>query len=648
MRLGTLINKVEEYDPKADFALIRKAYCFAEKAHEGQKRASGEPFIQHPLHTAFLVAHLKLDTVSIVSALLHDTVEDTEVTLEEVQREFGPEVANIVDGATNIKRLKVSDMESYHAESIRKVIMASARDIRVIFVKLADKLHNMRTLDFFRPEKQQRISKEVLDVYAPIAYKLGLANIKWELEDLAMKYLQPETYQTLQLKINKTAKQREEELAKIKAVIEREMEKNCIKANVTGRPKHVYSVYRKMERKQCSFEEIYDLTALRIITKTVKECYEVIGIIHSMWRPIPKEFDDYIAMPKPNLYQSLHTAVIGPEGKPIEVQIRTEEMHATAEEGIAAHWSYKGVHGDEKFDNQLSWLKQILEWQRESKDSKEFMDMLKIDFFDDEIFTFTPKGQVIELPKGACVLDFAYAVHTGIGSKCAGGKVNSKFVPVRTLLKNGDVVEIVTTNSQKPSRDWLKIVRTSKARQKIRQALEESTDIPISKPSFAKVEKKELEQWVIETDLPDTKAKLSKCCNPLPGDQIAGYTVAGRKVSVHKTSCANYINLKKKMKKNDKSMRDVSVRWVDNPNVAVEFYVEATNRVGLFAEILNTIVTTQTAIKSAKAKMISSSLVECRFALDSRGLSHLQELVKRISNVKDVKNIYLSEVEEEK
>ena len=646
MRLGTLINAVKEYDEKVDIELIRKAYAFAEKAHSGQKRASGGPFIQHPLSTAYIVAQLKLDTVSIVSALLHDTVEDTSVTLDDIRREFGDEVAAIVDGATNIRKLDVFDREIYHAESIRKVIMASARDIRVIFVKLADKLHNMRTLDCFRPEKRQRRAMEVRDVYAPIAYKLGLANIKWELEDLAMKYLQPETYETLQQKISKTARQREEELAKIRAVVERELEKNGIKATVTGRPKHIYSVYRKMERKQCSFEEIYDLTALRIITKTVKDCYEVIGVMHSMWRPVPKEFDDYIAMPKPNLYQSLHTAVIGPEGKPIEIQVRTEDMHATAEEGIAAHWSYKGVHGDLKFDNQLSWLKQILEWQRESKDSKEFMDMLKVDFFEDEVFSFTPKGQVIELPRGACILDFAYAVHSGIGDKCVGGKVNGRFVPLRTLIKNGDVIEILTTNSQKPSREWLKFVRTPKARQKIKQVLRECTDIPIGKVSFVRPEKKELEQWVIETNLPNVTVKLSKCCNPLPGDRIVGYFVAGHRVSVHKVECANYRNLKQKMKKADKRIREVDVKWADNPNTAVEFYVEAVNRVGLFAEILNTIVATQTAIKSAKAKMISSVLVECRFSLDSRGLAHLQDIVKRVGKVKDVKNIYLAEVEE--
>jgi len=433
---------------------------------------------------------------------------------------------------------------------------------------------------------------------------------------------------------------KEEKLKQILPQLER------IKATVTGRPKHIYSVYRKMERKQCSFEEIYDLTALRIITKTVKDCYEVIGVMHSMWRPVPKEFDDYIAMPKPNLYQSLHTAVIGPEGKPIEIQVRTEDMHATAEEGIAAHWSYKGVHGDLKFDNQLSWLKQILEWQRESKDSKEFMDMLKVDFFEDEVFSFTPKGQVIELPRGACILDFAYAVHSGIGDKCVGGKVNGRFVPLRTLIKNGDVIEILTTNSQKPSREWLKFVRTPKARQKIKQVLRECTDIPIGKVSFVRPEKKELEQWVIETNLPNVTVKLSKCCNPLPGDRIVGYFVAGHRVSVHKVECANYRNLKQKMKKADKRIREVDVKWADNPNTAVEFYVEAVNRVGLFAEILNTIVATQTAIKSAKAKMISSVLVECRFSLDSRGLAHLQDIVKRVGKVKDVKNIYLAEVEE--
>ena len=643
MRLGTLLNKIKEYNPKVDADLIRKAYSFAEKAHVGQKRASGEQFFQHPLHVAYILADLKLDSVTIVSALLHDTVEDTDVTLEEIQKEFGLEVENIVDGATNIKKLSVPDLESYHAESVRKVIMASARDIRVIFVKLADKLHNMRTLQCFREDKQKRIAMEVRDVYAPIAYKLGLANIKWELEDLSMKYLQPEIYKKLESQIKKTARQREEEVARIKSLLEKELKENDIDARITGRPKHLYSVYRKMDRKQCGFEEVYDLTALRVITKSVKDCYEVIGIIHNAWKPIPKEFDDYIAMPKPNLYQSLHTAVLGPEGKPIEIQVRTEEMHETAEEGIAAHWIYKGVQGDRKFDTQLSWLRQLLDWQRDSKDSREFMDMLKIDFFEDEVFTFTPKGKVVELPKGSCVIDFAYAVHSGVGDRCMGAKVNSRFVPLRTLLKNGDVVEIVTATAQRPSREWLKFVITPKAKQKIRQTIRETTKIPVGSRKVVRPEKKDLDQWIVEAAVPGLNTKLSKCCNPLPGDPIAGHVVR-RRVSVHKVDCTSYQKFKLKAKENKTKYVEVEVNWIDNPSSVVEIYVEATNRVGLFAEILNTVVATKTSIKSAKAKLLAAHIVECRFAIELRGLSHVQDIVNRIKKINGVRNIYLSEV----
>ncbi len=645
MRLGTLLNKVKGYDPDVDVALIRKAYKFAEEAHKDQKRASGEQFIQHPLHVAYIIAEMRLGVAAIVSALLHDTVEDTDVTLEDIRRGFGLEVESIVDGVTNIKKLSVPDMESYHAESIRKVILASARDIRVILVKLADKLHNMRNLQCLHPDKQKRIAKEVMEVYAPIAYKLGLANLKWELEDLAMKYLQPETYRTLQLKIERTARQREEEVLRVKALLEKELKDNGISARIIGRPKHLYSVYRKMERKQCSFEEIYDLTALRVITKSVKECYEIIGIVHNKWKPIPKGFDDYIAMPKPNLYQSLHTAVLGPEGKPIEIQVRTEEMNETAEEGIAAHWIYKGVFGDSKFDNQLSWLRQLLDWQRDSKDSKEFMDMLKVDFFEDEVFTFTPKGKVVEMPKGSCVVDFAYAVHSTIGDSCIGAKVNGRFVPLRTLLKNGDVVEIMTSSSQKPSREWLKFVMTPKARQKIRQCIRGVTDIPIGKVKVARPEKKELDQWIVEAAVPGLSVKLSKCCSPLPGDPILGHVVR-RRVSVHNVECQSYQKFKLKAKQNSIKCDEVGVNWVDNPSSVVEVYVEALNRVGLFAEILNSIVATKTVIKSAKAKMLARHLVECRFSIDSKGLGHMQDIVGRIRKINGVKNIYLSEMEE--
>ncbi|MBU4242690.1 MAG: RelA/SpoT family protein, partial [Nanoarchaeota archaeon] len=460
MHIETLLRTIKKNYPKADLKLVRKAYSFAENLHKGQKRATGEEFIEHPMEVAKILAEHSLDLPTIIAGLLHDTIEDTQTSYDVIKNEFGEEIAQLVEGVTKISKLKITDWETRNAENVRKMIMASTKDIRVIFIRLADKLHNIRTINAFREEKRKRIAQAIIDVYAPIAYKLGISSIKNELENLAFEQLNPGEFNKLKRKVKKSIKQHEKEIEELKSELLPILQKEKIKIyKIFGRTKTIYSLYKKIQRKNCKFEDIFDLMALRIIAKSVKECYEIIGIIHNLWKPLPHRFKDFIAMPKSNMYQSLHTTVMV-KGQPIEIQVRTEEMDKIAEDGIAAHWQYKGIFGAQEFDAKLSWLKQILEWQKELRDSKEFMEMLQVDFFEDEIHVFTPKGEVISLPKGSCVLDFAYAVHTNVGSTCTGARVNAKFVPLRTELKNGNQVEIITSKNQKPSREWLKFVKT--------------------------------------------------------------------------------------------------------------------------------------------------------------------------------------------
>jgi len=636
MRFSDLVDTIRKNNPNADIEIIKKAYQFAKARHAQQKRETGEPFIQHPLHVAQIVAELGLDMQTIAAALLHDVVEDTETDLKEIKKEFGEEIAYIVDGITKITKLKPKNIELRHAENIRKMIMASTKDIRVIFVKLADKLHNMRTIKALKKEKRERIAREVMDIYVPIAYKLGIASIKWELEDLAFEQLEPEAFEELKKNLKRTVKQQNKVIESVKTILETELKKNGINfVKIFGRVKNLYSIHKKMLRKNCSLDEIWDIIALRVITKTVKECYETIGIIHNMWKPLPDRFKDYIAMPKSNMYQSLHTTVMF-EGQPVEIQVRTEDMDKIAEEGIAAHWRYKGVYGSKEFDAKLSWLKQILEWQKELRDSKEFMEMLHVDFFEDEIYVFTPKGDVISLPRGACAIDFAYAVHSNIGDHCIGAKVNGKFVPLRTLLKNGDQVEILVSKTQRPSRDWLKFVVTSKAKAKIKQFIKEHEKIPVKAPSSA-AEKKELESWIIGVEgVKNPDIHLAKCCYPLPGESIVGFATKSGKVVIHKKDCFNIKKLEGTTKK-----YEVGVYWLDTKDALVEIKADAINRVGLFAEILNSIIATETQIKSAKAKSIANNMVECSFTVKSKNIMHLQNILRRIGKIKDVRKVYI-------
>ncbi len=471
VRLDDILEEVLSYNSEADLDLIRKAYVFSAKVHQGQVRLSGEPYLIHPMEVAYILAQLKMDAATIATGLLHDTIEDTLASSEELKALFGAEVTELVNGVTKIGKISLRSSEERQAENFRKMLIAMARDIRVILVKLCDRLHNMRTLGYHPQNRQVRIAQETLDIYAPLANRLGISWIKSELEDLSFRYLQPVIYQELAGKVAKKKQERESYIEEVRGRICSKLQEQKIEAEVSGRSKHLYSIYLKMERQGIDFDQIFDLIAFRILVEDIRECYEVLGIIHSTWKPIPGRFKDYIAMPKANMYQSLHTTVIGPYGERMEVQIRTWDMHRIAEEGIAAHWKYK----EGKFaaggrdEKSFGWLRQLLEWQQELKDSREFMDTVKVDLFPEEVFVFTPQGDVQQLPKDATPIDFAYSIHTDIGHCCVGARVNGRLVPLKTTLKNGDTVEVITSASHVPSKDWLKFVRTSKARNKIRQ-----------------------------------------------------------------------------------------------------------------------------------------------------------------------------------
>ena len=474
VRLGEIIDKVSSYNPSANLELIEKAYIFSAKVHKGQMRLSGEPYLSHPIEVAHILTNMQMDAVTVATGILHDTVEDTLTTIDRIRELFGDEVAMLVDGVTKIGKItfdsKGTSGEEQQAENFRKMIIAMAQDIRVIMVKLADRLHNMRTLDALTPEKRTKIAQETIDIYAPIANRLGIGWIKTELEELAFYHLKPEAYKDLKEKLATEREEREKYIHEVKAIIEKRLVEYNLKAEVTGRPKHLYSIYKKMADQGTLLEHIYDVLAFRIIVDNIKDCYEALGIIHSTWKPIPGRFKDYIAIPKPNMYQSLHTSVIGPYGERMEIQIRTHEMHKVSEEGIAAHWKYKeGKAMLEKDDKRFTWLRQMLEWQKDTRDAKEFMDTVRMDLFSEEVFVFTPKGAVKELPKGATPVDFAYAVHTDVGHRCSAAKVSGKLVPLKYQLRHGDIVEIITSPNHNPSKDWLKFVVTSRARARIRQ-----------------------------------------------------------------------------------------------------------------------------------------------------------------------------------
>ena len=470
IRLNDITSQILSYHPKADIGLVEKAYVYSAKVHQGQVRLSGEPYLSHPLEVAHLLTKMKLDVISLVAGLLHDTIEDTDAELQEIERLFGRETANIVDGVTKISRMQFNSSEERQAENMRKMILAMATDIRVIMVKLADRMHNMQTLGFQVPEKQEYIARETLDIYAPLAGRMGIYWLKSNLEDLCLYYLEPEIYEKIKNGIAERRGNREKFVEEMKQLLSEKLKISNIDATIKGRHKHFYSIYSKMRDQNLSVDQVYDLLALRVIVNTLKECYEVLGLIHATWKPVPRRFKDYISLPKANMYQSLHTTVIGPLGQRMEIQIRTWEMNKIAEEGIAAHWKYKeSLKASNTDEKQFLWLRQLLEWQKNLKDPKEFIEMVQLDLFPNDVYVFTPKGEVREFPKGATPIDFAYSIHSQVGEKCSGARVNGKMVPLRYRLKNGDIVEIITSRRQHPRKDWLDFVKTSRAKTKIRQ-----------------------------------------------------------------------------------------------------------------------------------------------------------------------------------
>ncbi|SEM70295.1 GTP pyrophosphokinase [Stigmatella aurantiaca] len=477
IRLNDILQRVASYHPDPDLDIIKKAYVYSAKVHQGQLRKSGEPYLVHPLEVAGILAELKLDEASIVTGLLHDTIEDTLATAEELTELFGPEVSQLVDGVTKLSKFSASatlSQEEKQAENFRKMIIAMAQDIRVILVKLADRTHNMRTLDHMSEEKQARIAQETLDIYAPLANRLGISWIKTELEDLSFRYVKPQDYFALLEKLNRRKKEREKYIEDTSALIRTKLEERHLQGEVSGRFKHVYSIYKKIKAQGIEFDQIHDIIAFRLLMPTVPSCYEALGLVHQLWKPVPGRFKDFIAIPKPNMYQSLHTTVIGPLSERVEVQIRTPDMNKVAEEGIAAHWAYKeGKALISKDDEKFAWLRQLMEWQQDLKDPKEFLETVKVDLFTDEVFVFTPKGDVKSLPRGATPVDFAYSIHSDVGGRCVGAKVNGKIVPLRYKMKNGDMVEVLTSPQAHPSKDWLTFVKTSRAQQRIRNFIKQ-------------------------------------------------------------------------------------------------------------------------------------------------------------------------------
>ncbi len=714
-----LVDKIKEYNPNCDFTMIEKAYNVAKTAHSGQQRVSGDPYIIHPLQVAFILAELELDCTSIVAGILHDTVEDTTCTVEEVRENFGEDVALLVDGVTKLGKIPYTTKEELQAENLRKMFLAMAKDIRVIMIKLADRLHNMRTLKYMTPEKQLEKANETLEIYAPLAHRLGISKIKWELEDICLRYTDPKGYYELVDKIAKKRKEREAYITDIiKTLNTKTLELGIENAHIDGRPKHFYSIYKKMANQNKTLEQIYDLFAVRVIVDSVKDCYGVLGLVHELYKPMPGRFKDYIAMPKPNMYQSLHTTLLGPEGQPFEVQIRTWEMHRIAEVGIAAHWKYKEGHGGNgDIDNKLVWLRQLLEWQKEMRDATEFMETLKIDLFTDEVFVFTPKGDVINLPMGSNPIDFAYAIHSAVGNKMMGAKVNGKIVPIDYELKNGDIVEVLTSaNVHGPSRDWLKIVKSPQAKNKINQWIkkeyredniikgkeavekelkkhgltfaqlfkgerlevllkkntlnsiddlyaaigygavtankvisrlkeefkktlkpEELIEMGFETPVQQRPEKKKKiipESGIVVKGIDNCLVRLSRCCNPVPGDTIIGYITRGRGVSVHRKDCLNVLNIDSM----DGDNRLIEVSWYTSENVAykAEIIVMANDRTALLMEITNVIGESKIPLKAINARTTKEQIAIMNLTLEITDTEQLDKIIKRLKKVEGV------------
>ncbi len=623
------LDEIKKLNPKADIKLISEAYDLAKKMHANQLRKSGEPYFVHLTEVAYLVAQLKSDTQTIIAALLHDTLEDTRLRPSEIEKRFGREVLEIVEGVTKIQKIKFEKEENV-AENIRKVILATAKDFRVIIVKLADRLHNMRTLKYLDKDRQKAIAKETLEIYVPIAYKLGMSRIKSEMQDLCLKYLNPEMYKYLKQKIGQKREEREKEIDEIVKHFDEELKQAGFKVLVYGRAKSFYSIYKKMLTKKKSFEEIHDLIAIRVITKSVDECYKILGYVHSKYKPVMNAFKDYIAVPKANGYQSLHTTILFNK-RPVEIQIRTEEMDHIAEDGIAAHWRYKGTDRDKQFDRRINWLKHILNWLKESKNAEEFVENLKVDLFKGEIVVLTPKGDPIILTEGSTPVDFAYAVHTELGNHCSKAMVNGKLVSLDTELESGDLVEIVTSKKAKPSRNWLRFVKTKSAAHKIRKALGILLDEEAVTSRNKVMSEKDIISRLDLRGIKPSMIKLAKCCNPKYGDEIIGVRTKGGKITVHKKNCVNQFSI-------PEGQRFI-LNW--KPEEKERHYIldiRFVDRVGLLAEILNTISNKKINIESVKSKSSkNAAILSVGISLDNENkLNSLTDDIKKINNILQV------------
>ena len=717
--INEVINEVKKHNRKADTKLILKAYNYANDNHKGQLRKSGEPYIIHPLQVAYILATIELDESTICAALLHDVVEDTEITHQDIINEFGQEIADMVEGVTKLGKLQqYTTVQEQQVEDYRKMFLAMGKDIRVILIKLADRLHNMRTLKFLSRDRQIANAKETMDLYAPLANRLGMYSLKWELEDLSFKYLYPEEYREIVEGIDKKRDERLIFIEKIMDKIRAELKAQHKDAEVTGRAKHLYSIYRKMKRDNKTLDQIYDLFALRILVNSVKDCYASLGVVHELYNPMPGRFKDYISVPKSNMYQSLHTTLIGPKGTPFEVQIRTWDMHRVAEYGIAAHWAYKEANKSKKStvtvkEDKLSWLRESLEWQKDMQDPEEFLNTLRTELFEDEVYVFTPKGDIKSLPKGATPIDFAYSIHEQIGHKMTGCKINSKMVPIITKLKNGDIVDIITSdNSKGPSRDWLKYVKTTTARNRINQWFKKAereeniikgkellekeikrigmSQTELYKQEYvnsalarykynsvddmnaavgfgaitpSKIISRMLEEYrkdhkdldieekieelskakkinrnvsdngIIVKGIDNCLVKLSKCCNPVPGDDIIGYITKGRGVSVHRTDCVNV----KELIEDD--ARIIDVQWYNqNKQTAytVDIEVYANDRDNLLADTIKELSTLKTKIMGVNARATKEKIVIIDLSIEVENIEELNKVLKGLRKIDSV------------
>ncbi len=725
-----LVARIRKYHPSADISMVEKAYRIAKDAHKDQVRKSGEPYIIHPLWVGIILADLEMDKETIVAGMLHDAVEDTAMTLDDITREFGEEVALLVDGVTKLGQLSYSqDKLEVQAENLRKMFLAMAKDIRVIIIKLADRLHNMRTLEFMTPAKQQEKARETMDIYAPIARRLGISKIKTELDDLSLKYWKPDVYNQLVKDLNERKTEREEFVQQIVAEVTKHMENAHIKAKVYGRVKHFFSIYKKMVNQNKTLDQVYDLFAVRIIVDTVKDCYAALGVIHEMYTPIPGRFKDYIAMPKPNMYQSLHTTLMGPSGQPFEIQIRTEEMHKTAEYGIAAHWKYKeGADAAKSMASQeekLNWLRQILEWQRDMSDNREFLSLLKgdLDLFADDVYCFTPNGDVKNLPNGSTPVDFAYAIHSAVGNKMVGARVNGKLVNIDYKIQNGDRIEILTSqNSRGPSRDWLNIVKSTQAKNKINQwfkkefkednivrgkeliagycrskniellnilkpkyqqivqkkygfrdwdavlaaighgGLKEGQVVNRLQEEYEKEHKKEItdetilekiseanrqkvhiaksKSGIVVKGINDMAVRFSKCCNPVPGDEIVGFVTRGRGMSIHRTDCVNMLHLSAAERE-----RLIDAEWEDPEETEgggqylAELKMYAADRQGLLMDVTKVFTEEKIDVKSVNIRTSKKGTATLDMGFIVQGREQLEGVIKKLRQIESVIDI---------